>query len=204
MVVIFLPATCRHRRLARAHGFAVEMDGARAAQSRSAPEFRARQFQVLAHHPKQRRIGARPPPARFAVDRKRDRRHASLLGYRFLNARCPAQLLARTDRHVRIGTRVEILGLRRLGARCLSARHSSQRFFFGGILNQPTALPAAFLRHSSAHGRDHQFASARSPSAARARSQLTCHLNCADVGKRTNQIFKILSAVSTHETDWVG
>src|SRR4051812_5372724 len=57
---------------------AVEMHRAGAAQARAAPIFGAGHFQMLAHHPKQRRIGLCLYADRLAVDREADRRHASL------------------------------------------------------------------------------------------------------------------------------
>ena len=56
MVVTFLPATSDSLDLAGAHRLAVDMDRARAAQAGAAAEFGAGELEVLAHHPKQRRV----------------------------------------------------------------------------------------------------------------------------------------------------
>jgi hypothetical protein len=91
-------------RLAGAHGLAVQMHGARTAQSRAAAEFRSGEFQVLAHYPKQRRIGISVDANRLAVDRKRDHRHAFFsMAFSFLHAEFFRRLLlAPAARHVRV------------------------------------------------------------------------------------------------------
>src|SRR6185436_4904980 len=67
-----------HRGLAGAHRLAVDMDRARAAQSGAATEFGAGEFQVLPHHPEQRRVGVDLDALSLAIDRKRDRHSVSL------------------------------------------------------------------------------------------------------------------------------
>ncbi len=62
MVVTLLAGNLRHWPLAGAHRLAIDMDRAGAAQARAAAEFRARQLEMLAHHPQQR--GTRGQPRR--------------------------------------------------------------------------------------------------------------------------------------------
>src|SRR5882762_1721626 len=68
----------RDRRDARAHGLAVEVDRARAAQSEAATEFRAGHSEHIAQHPEQRRVVVDIDAAGFAVDCQR-MWHLSLL-----------------------------------------------------------------------------------------------------------------------------
>ena len=75
MVVTFLPRDLRYGDLAGAHRLAVDVDGAGAAQAGAAAELGAGQFQVLAHHPEQRRVGLGFDARRLAVDRECCRSH---------------------------------------------------------------------------------------------------------------------------------
>src|SRR5215469_8785587 len=71
-------ADIRQLHTARADGLSVDVDSTGAALSDAAAEFRAGQLEMLTDHPKQRRIGLCLDTDRFAVDRKRYRRHTSL------------------------------------------------------------------------------------------------------------------------------
>src|SRR5215475_6072384 len=66
----FFSGDLGHGNLAGAYCLAVDVNGAGAAKTGATAEFGARQLQMLAQHPKQRRVGLRLDVCRFAVDCK--------------------------------------------------------------------------------------------------------------------------------------
>ena len=68
MVVTLRARHFRNGNLAGAHGLAVDVHRAGAAQAGAAAEFGARELEVLAHHPEQWRVGLSLDARRLAID----------------------------------------------------------------------------------------------------------------------------------------